>query len=280
MYLICKYVYLSTDVLVRNVCVSRALLQDRISLPEYTRSYVHAARVCTLDKQHVYNEQRGVCVYTRTTRREIRIIGSNDGSQGTGAGKSQRLSLLVTHHSFSSLFVSVPFLSLSLFIFLLFFFFFLVATLTQRGKNSRGYAEDSHRDPCFRRSCFERACTPCRFSSLRLFVRPIALFTALPGQSQVRKSRLRRNARAGGGESSLLAAAPLAVLRPSIARSRSAVRYVLPFPSATTRKRTSDANQSKLFYRQEDLIYNNIFLQRTSFRRSRISSLNWIYWFY
>lgn len=48
-------------------------------------------------------------VYTRTTRREIRIIGSNDGSRGTGAGKSQRLSLLV----------AIPFFLFS-FLFLLF----------------------------------------------------------------------------------------------------------------------------------------------------------------
>lgn len=62
-------------------------------------------------------------VYTRTTRREIRIIGSNDGSRGTGAGKSQRLSLLV----------AIPFFLFS-FLFLLF-----VATSTQRSKNSEGY---------------------------------------------------------------------------------------------------------------------------------------------
>lgn len=212
MYLYAMYVYLAP-------CYKTAFLCPSIRVLMYT------LHVCVLStSRHVYNEQRGVCVYTRTTRREIRIIGSNDGSQGTGAGKSQRLSLLVTHHPFSSLFVSVPFLSLSFFIFLLFlffYFFFLVTTLTQRGKNSKGYIENGRRDPCFRRSCFERARTPCRFSSLRLFVRPIALFIALPGRSQVRKSRLRRNARAGGGESSLLAAAPLAVFRPSIARSRS-----------------------------------------------------------
>lgn len=111
MYLYAMYVYLAP-------CYKTAFLYPSIRVLMYT------LHVCVLStSRHVYNEQRGVCVYTRTTRREIRIIGSNDGSQGTGAGKSQRLSLLVTHHPFSSLFVSVPFLSLSFFIFLLFLFF-------------------------------------------------------------------------------------------------------------------------------------------------------------
>lgn len=93
----------------------------------FARVYAFLCTRCTCvycRQADTYTMSRGVCVYTRTTRREIRIIGSNDGSQGTGAGKSQRLSLLVTHHPFSSLFVSVPFLSLSFFIILFFLFFF------------------------------------------------------------------------------------------------------------------------------------------------------------
>lgn len=268
MYLYAMYVYLAP-------CYKTAFLCPSIRVLMYT------LHVCVLSTSSTYTMNREEYAYTHARPVE-RYVSSDRTTVAREPGQASRnaspfLSPITLFRLFSYPSLFFPFL----FSFFFFFsFFFLVATLTQRGKNSRGYAEDSHRDPCFRRSCFERACTPCRFSSLRLFVRPIALFTALPGQSQVRKSRLRRNARAGGGESSLLAAAPLAVLRPSIARSRSAVRYVLPFPSATTRKRTSDANQSKLFYRQEDLIYNNIFLQRTSFRRSRISSLNWIYWFY
>lgn len=127
-------------------------------------------------------------IHTRPTRRKIRIVGSNDGSQGTRAGKFQRLSLLVAHPPSSffpllfSLSISLPLarallFSLPRFAFFLPFRFFFVATSTQRGKNSEGVHTGDGRDSCFRRP---------RTLSLRrsrdVLARRIAPFTALPGR--------------------------------------------------------------------------------------------------
>lgn len=112
-----------------------------------TRSILHDPHGPTRPS-HVHNKAIRTCIiqahgrlrartsqgdtYIRTTCREIRIIGSNDGSRETGAGKvptSQRLSLLVTH---SPLFLSS-----------LLFPLFFVATSTQRGKNSEGHTPET-----------------------------------------------------------------------------------------------------------------------------------------
>lgn len=123
----------------------------------YIYVYIRVRVIPRHARTRTYTERKKrVCVYTRTTRREIRIIGSNDGSRGTGAGKSQRLSLLV----------AIPFFFFS-FLFLLF-----VATSTQRSKNSEGY---TGRLGILVFVGLERA--------LRSFVHPIAPFTALSRRS-------------------------------------------------------------------------------------------------
>lgn len=106
----------------------------------YIYIHTYAACVCVIPRRHArtyytYTERkRRVFVYTRTTRREIRIIGSNDGSRGTGAGKSQRLSLLVAH----------PLL------FLFFSFPSFCRNVNPTKQKQRG-VHRSPRDPCFRR---------------------------------------------------------------------------------------------------------------------------------
>lgn len=101
-----------------------ALLQDRISLPEYTRSYVHAARVYTLDKQtriqwaeeYAYTHARPVERYVSSDRT---TVAREPGQASRNASPFLSPITLFRLFSYPSLFF--PFL-FSLFFFSFFFF--------------------------------------------------------------------------------------------------------------------------------------------------------------
>lgn len=153
-------------------------------------------------------------VYTRTTRREIRIIGSNDGSRGTGAGKSQRLSLLVAHPPL-----------------------FFCRNVNPTRQKQPGVHRRRSRDPCFRRPR-----THSLRAALPFFVpSSVRLLRLLHFQDAILGKKRSTTKKCTSGESSLLAAGCHASIVSPLARTPFAA---LLFPSAGCYEETNLRRES------------------------------------
>lgn len=179
-----------------------------------------------------YTFSKAARVHARTSRREIRIIGSTDGSRGTGAGKSKRLSLLVANPRRPA----TPGT------------FLFCRNVNPTRQKQRGVHRRRPRDPCFRQPRTRSLLAPLLFvSSCSFHLRPSDCPVYSASRTiQYKKRPTTKKKRTGRR---VLAARRRGVLRSLVLSA--ALHHFLRLHS---RKRATDANQSNLLGRRDDLI--------------------------